>query len=167
MSQCPLDTTEDFEKPQLPREPAFNMRASETAPCIVTSNDIHVYIENCFQAHVFQHICDTFPEIWHDIEPIDLSTEKMMKVPLVDSYQNYKLSSRPYPFSHRNKAVFDKHHDVLHIQGCMEWVDQSILFTTPCFMIWQTVHNKEKGCVVIDLHNLNCVTIPDSYLLLL
>ncbi len=109
-----LDTTEDFEKPQLPREPAFNMRTSETISCIVISNNIHIYTENCFQVCVFQHICDTFPEIWQDVESIDLSPEKMMKIPFINSYQNYKLSSCSYPFSHCNKTVFNKHHDILH-----------------------------------------------------
>ncbi len=128
MSQCPLDTAEDFEKPRLPREPAFNMRAPETAPCIVTSNGIHVYAENRSQARAFQRVCDAFPEVWQDTEPIDLPPEKMMKVPLVDGYQNYKLSSRPYPLSHRDKAVLDKRHDALHAQGRMEWVDQPTPF---------------------------------------
>ncbi len=82
----PLDTTEDFEKPRLPQEPAFNMRVSETAPCIVTSNNIHIYTENRFQTHIFQYVCDIFPKVWQDIEFIDLPFEKMMKVPLIDSY---------------------------------------------------------------------------------
>ncbi len=159
----PLDTTEDFEKPQLLREPAFNMRASETAPYIVTSNSIHIYTENRSQTHVFQHVCDMFPEIWQDIEPSDLSSEKMMKVPLIDSYQNYKLSSHPYPFNHHDKMVLDKCHNILHIQGHIEWIDQPILFATPCFVIWRTVHSEEKGYVVIDLHNLNHIVIPDNY----
>ncbi len=62
------------------------MRASETAPCIVISNNIYVYTENRFQAYTFQHVCNMFPEVWQDIESIDLPTEKMMKVPFVNSY---------------------------------------------------------------------------------
>ncbi len=51
-----------------------------------------------------------------------------MKVLLIDGYQNYKLSSRPYPLSHRNKAVFDKRYNILHTQGRIEWIDQPISF---------------------------------------
>ncbi len=92
-----------------------------------------------------------------------MPVEQQLKIPLVDGWQNHKLSSRPYPTGRKDRELIDQTFDKLHEQGRMEWVDGLTPFTTPIFVVWRHVHGKEKGRVVVDLRPLNRVAIPDNY----
>ena len=49
----------------------------------------------------------------------------------------------------------------------MDWVSDPMPFAYPVFIVWRTVHGVDKGRIVVDLRALNCIAVPDSYLLLL
>lgn len=57
----------------------------------------------------------------------------------------------------------DKTFDALHEKGRQEWVDEPTPFAHAIFVVWRTVHGKEKGRVVVDLRPLNRVAVPDNY----
>lgn len=46
--------------------------------------------------------------MWKDSGPIDMPEEEMMKVPLIDGWQNAKLDRNRYPVSRKDEGLIDE-----------------------------------------------------------
>ena len=128
----------------------------------VLSNGVHIF-EGSGLASRFGKIVQEFPEIWEDSGLIDIPEKEMMRVPLVDGWNNVKLAQKQYPASHTERELIDKTYNELHRQGRVEWVNEPTPFATPLFVAWRFVNGTKKGRVVADLRALNRATIPDHY----
>ena len=92
-----------------------------------------------------------------------MSRSRYMKVPLSENWHQQRVASRPYPLGEKDRAFLDETFDNLHRQGRMDWVTEPTSFASPVFVVWRKVNGREKGRVVVDLRNLNSVTLPDAY----
>ena len=95
----------------------LGLKISENALCIVTKAGISIYSGDPQKACVFQKLYEVYPNIWQNNGPIDMSEEEMIKIPLVEGWQNTKLNFFIYLLGRKERAIFDKKHDVLHKQG--------------------------------------------------
>ncbi len=160
----PYDELDAPQKPRIsPVASTLGLKIPENAPCIVTGTGISIYSGDPRKARVFQKLCEAYPSIWQDNGPIDMSEEEMMKIPLVEGWQNTKLNFRAYPLGREERAILDKKHDALHEQGRMGYVHGASPFALPVFVVWRMVKGVKKGRVVADLRPLNRVAVPDSY----
>jgi hypothetical protein len=139
------------------------MKVSEALPERVSSEGVHIYAADAHVADQLEAVVKEFPKVWVNVGLIDVPEGEMMKVPLVEGWQNQKIASRSYPLSKRDREVLDQVFDELHKQNRMEWAREATPFAHPVFVVWRTVHGKAKGRVVIDLRALNRVAVPDNY----
>lgn len=128
-----------------------------------TSEGVHIYNASTAAAAQLEKIVKTYPDLWTNTGLIDVPKEQMMKIPLVEGWQNQKVSSRMYPLSKRDREVLDKVFGKLHNQGRMEWATEPTPFAHPVFVVWRMVHGQPKARVVIDLRGLNKIAVPDNY----
>lgn len=153
--------TPDLRIPE--KQSTLGMRVDSDLPERVTSEGVHIYNADTTVAAQLERIVKTYPALWTNVGLIDVPKDKMMKVPLVEGWQNQKLNSRMYPLSKRDREVLDKVFGELHDQRRMEWATEPTPFAHPVFVVWRMVHGQPKARVVIDLRGLNKIAVPDNY----
>ncbi|EAQ86812.1 hypothetical protein CHGG_08065 [Chaetomium globosum CBS 148.51] len=155
------------EEPDLPvvpeKQSTLGIRMVDNLPEIVTKEGVHIFAENSQLAARFAKLVRRHPRLWEDTGLIKLPPEQLMRVPLVEGWQNQRVSSRSYPLSRRDRQLLDEIFDGLHKQGKMIWATRATPFAHPVFVVWRTVKGVTKGRVVIDLRGLNRVSVPDNY----
>jgi len=73
---------------------------------------------------------------------------------------------KAYPLGTQDHKVVDDTFDELHKHNRMSWTIESTLFLYPVFVVWKTrPDSKCKGCVVVDMYELNQLALSDVYLL--
>lgn len=72
----------------------MGLLAPDDVPMLKTAAEVHVNATNKIKAVKLQRVCDEFPKVWQDLGLIEMPKEQMMKVPLVDGWQNAKLNCR-------------------------------------------------------------------------
>ena len=84
---------------------------------------------------------------------------------------NTKLKHKSYSMSVNEYTVIDKILNKLHDQKKTYWIQNSALYTCLIFIAWWTVYKDEKLIwkeqAVINLKELNHVTVSDAYFLFL
>jgi len=53
-------------------------------------------------------ICAIYPEVWVDKGLIDIPEENIIKIPLVNNWQNQKIVSKIYPLSKKDFEFLNK-----------------------------------------------------------
>jgi hypothetical protein len=166
MAPTPAVADPDTEplKPRIPeKHSTLGLRMADNLPEIVTKEGVHVCAQDTAFADKVVNLVDEFPLLWTDEGLIDIPPDEWMKIPLVEGWQNQKVSARSYPLSKRDREVLDKTFGDLHAQGRMRYANEATPFAHPVFVVWRTVKGEPKGRVVIDLRGLNKVSVPDNY----
>jgi hypothetical protein len=93
-----------------------------------------------------------------------------MRLPLVDDWQTRIRSMKPgrvYPLGPTERQLVDDTFDKLHTQGRMDWANNHSPSGYPVFVAWRTTYEDgvpvRKGRVVVDVRNLNKISVPDIY----
>jgi len=141
----------------------FGIKTPENLPKRVIDNGIHIYALDPKLADSFEKLVRAHPKLWVNEGLVKMYEDEMMKIPLVEGWENQKIANRSYPLSKKDLKVVDKVFDDLHDQSKMEWVNEATPFGAPFFVVHRTVAGEPKGRVVIDLRGLNRVTVPDNY----
>jgi hypothetical protein len=145
------------------KQSTLGLRVENNLPEIVTDQGVHVFAGDPDLASRFVDLVHRYPKLWEDDGLVDVPPDQLMRVPLVEGWQNQRVSSRSYPLSRRDRQLLDEIFDGLHKQGKMVWATRATPFAHPVFVVWRMVRGAVKGRVVIDLRGLNRVTIPDNY----
>ena len=112
--------------------------------------------------------------IWSEIrQVVDISEKYWMQIHLKNNWKiiNAKLKHKFYSVLVNKHAVIDEILDKLHDQEKTYWIQSSAFYACSVFMTWQTVYKNKKSIqksqAVIDLQELNQVTVLNIYFLLL
>jgi hypothetical protein len=73
------------------------MKMSEALPERISDEGVHIYAADPRVADQLEAVVKEFPKVWVNIGLIDVPEGEMMKVPLVEGWQNQKIASRSYP----------------------------------------------------------------------
>lgn len=106
-------------------------------------------------------IVEEFEEIWIDKGgAVELPQEDWMRLPLRTDWES-KITGRPkvYPLGIKDRAIVDEVFDKLQAQGRLEFTKQPTPFCFPVFV----VHKGNHGRPVVDIRQLNQVSIRDAY----
>jgi hypothetical protein len=123
------------------------------------------------------HICDLEPELakqiqalvaeftvcWEEKGLINMPEEEMMSVPLVDGWQNGKISAKVYPVGFKDREAINDVFDGLYAKDLMDWAKFPTPFGCAVFVVWKIVKGKRKARLVVNLRPLNKWAIPDAY----
>ena len=93
---------------------ALGIKKPSYAEEIVTPEGIYIYAPNRTFACRLRALIACYPDLWIDRGTINVPTEMQLKIPLVDGWQNYKLNSRGYPLSCRDREFLDQIYDLLY-----------------------------------------------------
>ncbi|CZR65238.1 uncharacterized protein PAC_15138 [Phialocephala subalpina] len=104
-----------------------------------------------------------FTIVWTERGPIDLPPELHMPVPLVESWQNFKIAGNRYPLSAKDEVVVDELFDSLHKKDKFEWARGPTPFGCPVFVVWKMINSKLSSRPVIDMRPINKYAIFDAY----
>ena len=92
-----------------------------------------------------------------------MAKDKLITIPLVDSWNRIKLGQCPYPVGQKDRELMDKTLNKLHYKGRIKWVIKPTPFAIPVFIAWRIINGIKKSHVVANLHALNKTAIPDTY----
>ena len=104
---------------------------------------------------------------------IDILKKYWIKIHLKNNWKftDTKLKHKLYSVSVNEHTVIDEISDKLYDQEKTYWIQNSAFYTCSVFVTWQTVYKNEKSIwksqTVIDLQELNQVTVLNIYFLLL
>ena len=95
----------------------------------------------------------------------DISENEWMKILLLDNWKElYKSEQvKMYSLGTKNCELVNEVFNKLHEQSCMIWTTQSTPFIYLCFVVWKTISNKQKGCVVVNIWVLNWTIMLNAY----
>ena len=97
-----------------------------------------------------------------------LSESDWMTIPLVDRWDSTKVAAKVYSTTGKDCEEIDKAFDKLHQQGQMGFFNEPTPFAYPVFVVWRTITKEDgstmcKARVVVNIHSLNKIMMPDSY----
>ena len=133
---------------------------------IVTSIEITIYDEILTTQIQLANVIEFYFNLWHDDDTIvRISLEKWMSIKFrskvkIEAIKIYSLKSI-------NRQFVDEICNKLHIQDRMKYITQSISYNYSIFVVWRIVFNfdesKKKSRVVINIRDLNKISITNSY----
>ncbi|KAK4181969.1 hypothetical protein QBC35DRAFT_342398, partial [Podospora australis] len=153
------------DRPKVPEKYSpLGIKMPTSTPEVVTIEGIHIYGKYQDLIRRITKVVRKFPRLWIEKDtPIDVPEEDQMRIPLVEGWQTQLKPARSYPLSQKDRAVLDSTFGALHNLKRMGWNNRPTPFTHPIFVVWRKVNGVEKGRVVIDMRQLNRVTVPDAY----
>lgn len=116
-------------------------------------------------------VVNRYSEVWENPGGFaNVPENEWMRVPLIDDWQT-KIKAmrlgRVYSLGPVEKQLVDEMFDKLHQQGRMQWASNHSPRGYPVFVAWRTQYKDgnavKKGRVVVDIRNLNKITVPDIY----
>ena len=158
--------SQPFSKADAPVVPAVNISLE-----IILSNSITVYSKPEVSA-LYAETVNQYSDLWVDKGWVTKLSEKdWMTIPLIDSWDPSKVTAKVYSTTGKDCDEIDKTFNKLHKQGWMKFSNELTLFTYPVFVMWCTIAKGDSSAmckvrVVVDIHSLNKIILPDSYLLL-
>ena len=121
---------------------------------------------------LIDQIITKYSIIWSEIKQVvDISEKYWMQIHLKNNWKvtSAKLKHKFYSVSVNECAVIDEILDKLHDQEKTYWIQSSAFYTCSVFVTWQIMYKNEKFIwkeqAVVDLQELNHVTVSDTYFL--
>ena len=128
----------------------------------ILSNDITVY-DSSTNAVKLAAVVNEFPQIWDNQDTIvNVFEIEWMSIDFKLKAESLK-SARVYLVDFKKRTIIDIIFDKMHVDDKMIWINQSTSFSFSMFVIWRDTLNEFKSKVMIDIRNLNKVTIFDIY----
>ena len=128
----------------------------------ILSNDIIVYDSSTNVAKLIA-IINEFFQIWNDQNII----VKIFKIEWM--FINFKSKTKSlksikiYLVDSKKRTIIDIIFDKMHVDDKIIWINQSTFFNFSIFVIWRNIFNKFKNKIMIDIRNLNKISIFDIY----
>ena len=102
---------------------------------------------------------------------MNILEEFWMQIRLKNNWEftEVKLKHRSYVLSVNEWAVVDETLNKMHVQNRLEWNQESTEYSFSVFVAWWTVYKNEKFIqkdhAMMNIQDLNQVTVSDAYLL--
>ena len=128
-------------------------------------NDVTIYGESAVATKI-KDVIAVYLRLWKDHRNVvDVSESEWMNISFLNDWrENYKSEQvRVYSVSQVNWELIDKTFDKLHEQNHLKWTKMTTLFTYSCFIIWKTIKDTQKECVVMNIRALNKIMMSDTY----
>jgi hypothetical protein len=135
---------------------------------IKLSNDIIVHedetIATKFDVVIFKFV------IWDEHDTfVNISSDNYMSIILKSNWANKIKSNKIYSLELDERKIVNEIFDNLHFKSKMKWSTNSISFDYLVFVIYRIIFKDEKSIrkerVVIDIRELNVITLSDAYLM--
>ena len=135
---------------------------------IILSNDVTIHNSSVNAMNAFFKLVWKHSTLWISHEFAELSEENWMRIPLKSNWKfKIKDKAKIYSIEVKNKIVIDATFDKLHQKSKLKWTFEATSFSFSCFVVWRESVDQKKKKVVIDIRNLNSVTMPDAYFIFL
>ena len=112
-------------------------------------------------------VAEAYSSIWGPANGVvNVPEDQWMSIPTLPEAKSEP--AEVYPLSPEDRKFVDNEFDRLHQQGKMSWTTGPTPYAYPCFVVWRTIniHGKppeRKGRVVIDIRELNKISMFDAY----
>ncbi len=135
------------------------------------SNEVTIYSDDPITKWLAE-VIETYSGIWKDQGmTVNIPEIDYMTISLKKDWKAGLLNWKVYPLGSKNRKLVDEKFDKMHVQSKMHWMKKNTLFGYSVFVVWKTVYKEPKknpiwkGCVVVDIHDLNKITEVNSYLI--
>ena len=130
------------------------IKMGQRQPATKLSNGLTIYgSSDSPQFKQLAQACTAFPQVWVDQgKTVSIPESEYLQVPLIQDWDKFKVASRVYPLSQKDREVVDAEFDKFHAQGKMGWTSQPTPFGFPVFVVWGTlvtggvVRRKSSSC---------------------
>ena len=130
----------------------------------ILSNDIIVYDSSTNVVKLIA-VVNEFSQIWDDQNiTVNVFEIEWMFIDFKSKAESLK-SAKIYLVDFKKRTIIDIIFDKMHVDDKMIWINQSTSFNFSMFVIWRDTLNEFKNKVVIDIRDLNKITIFDIYLM--
>lgn len=160
---CIRNNTEDVDQ-----QPATSSLTRIDKNQYRTDLGITVYAETEQHLKYLHDLLQDFRQLFQE-KPGLAQTDQLLRIPLIDGWEQCKIPTKVYPLSVKDKDIVDELFDDLHKKKKMKWSDRLSPFGFPVFVTWRNVYDSKIGQiirkprVVVDIRGLNKLAIPDSY----
>ena len=128
----------------------------------ILSNDIIVYDSSTNVVKLIA-IVNEFSQIWDDQDIIvNVFEIEWMSIDFKSKTKSLK-SIKIYFVDFKKRTIIDIIFDKMHVDDKIIWINQSTFFNFSMFVIWRDTLNEFKSRIMIDIRDLNKVTIFDIY----
>ena len=128
----------------------------------VMSNDVIIYDESNVIARITKMI-NVYSIVWNDQNiTIDIFKKQWISIILKSDVEILK-STRIYSVEFKNRTIIDVIFDKMHKKDKMTWVIQFTFFNFSTFVIWRNIVNDVKKRVIMNIRDLNKITLTNFY----
>ena len=108
-------------------------------------------------------IANAYSKIWRDIEKniVNISKNQWMFISIL-LYAKSNVNKINF-FNSKNKKIINKEFDRFHKKNKLSWIDQFIFYDYSMFVIWRIVNDKRKSKIMINIRDLNKMSMFDVY----
>ena len=131
-------------------------------------NDITIYDDNSIYNRIFT-ITDAYLNVWKSTNEI-VNVFKNQWMIIFILFDVKSDSTKVYSLSFQNRKFVDEKFDRLHKQKKLNWTNEATSYAYFCFVVWKTINIlgkslERKNKVIIDIKNLNKISMFDAYLI--
>ena len=129
---------------------------------IVMFIDITVFDEQFIYNRLFT-VTNAYSKIWRDIEKniVNISENQWMFISILSNAKSNV--NKIYFFNSKDKKIINKKFDRFHKKDKLSWTDQFTFYDYSMFVIWRIVNDKRKSKIMINIRDLNKMSMFDVY----
>ncbi len=133
---------------------------------IIHKNDVIIYNFTSQTIASFSKLVDQYSNLWKNEEFVNLFQNQWMRIFLRSDWEIRIFEKvKIYFLKIENKKLMNQIFDDLQMKKRLKYITTSTFFNYSVFVVWKLINDKKKKRVVINIRNLNVITLFDVYFL--
>jgi hypothetical protein len=131
---------------------------------VVLSNDVIVHDFTSQTISAFFDLINQYLNLWKSEEFVKLSKDQWMRISLKSDWKIRIFEKiKIYSLKTENKKLVNQIFDDLHAKKRLKYTTESTSFSYSVFVIWKSINDKKKERVIVDIRELNVITLSNAY----
>ncbi len=125
-------------------------------------------IHNCTSQAIasFSKLVDQYSNLWKNEEFVNLSQNQWMRIFLRSDWEIRIFEKiKIYSLKIEDKKLMNQIFDDLQTKERLKYITTSTLFNYSVFVVWKLINDKKKERIIINIRDLNVITLLDAYFL--
>jgi hypothetical protein len=135
---------------------------------VVLINDVIVHNFTSQTIISFTRLINQYSDLCKSDEFVKLSENQWMRISLRSDWESRVFEKvKIYSLRTKNKKLVNQTFDDLQRKERLKYITESIFFSYLVFVVWKTINDQKKERVIINIRDLNAITLFDVYSLFL
>jgi hypothetical protein len=135
---------------------------------IIHKTDVIIHNFTSQTVFIFSNLIEQYSDLWKSEEFVKLFENEWMRISLRSNWKTKIFGKvKIYSLETENKKLVDQTFNDLQAKERLKYIIKSTFFSYSVFVVWKTVNDKKKKRMIIDIRELNFITLLDAYFLFL